>query len=378
MRIKAHDEVFLYTRYLMTDLSDRIQQANTLLAPYAVPHEGTLGRSVREEPDATRFPFQRDRDRIIFTKAYRRLKGKTQVFVSGIGDHYRTRLTHTTEVVMVSRNIARTLRLNEDLAECIGLAHDLGHPPFGHAGEEALNHWMQKHNSSFEHNLQSLRIVETLAEHSERYTGLNLNQEVLEGLMKHRTPYDVPQQHIERHPSLEALVVNIADEISYTAHDIDDGLPEGLFTLQKLLSVPLIAEITEKQGERTLLSILIDTLVSDLYAETTQNIEQKKIMTLHDVYEQSTSPIDFSTALRSKLDILRAFLWDNMYMHPAVKKRSARGQEIVIALCEHFLQNPHEQIQTLQKRNGSSLIEAVKDYVSGMTDAYAEQSFLAL
>src|SRR3989344_4963553 len=163
----------------MQTLSDRIDQANSLLAPYAVPHGTSLGRENPEEEDATRFPFQRDRDRIIHTQAFRRLKHKTQVFVVGKGDHYRTRLTHTMEVAQISRDMARTLGLNEDLAECIALANDLGHPPFGHAGEDALDQWMRDHGSHFEHNAQSLRIVTLLEEHSSLQKGLNLNREIL-------------------------------------------------------------------------------------------------------------------------------------------------------------------------------------------------------
>ncbi|HLD71473.1 MAG TPA: dNTP triphosphohydrolase, partial [Candidatus Peribacteraceae bacterium] len=178
----------------MKDLKERLAAANSLLAPYAVPHQGLLGRVHKEADDETRFPFQRDRDRIIHTQAFRRLKGKTQVFVTGdtnFGtDHYRTRLTHTLEVAILSRDMARTLGLNEDLAESVALAHDLGHPPFGHAGEEALDHWMHDYDLHFEHNAQSLRLATILEQHSSQWQGLNLNREILEGLQKHRTPHD--------------------------------------------------------------------------------------------------------------------------------------------------------------------------------------------
>ena len=231
----------------MQPLKDRLAAANTLLAPYAVPHEGVLGRTYPEAPDGTRFPFQRDRDRIIHTQAFRRLKGKTQVFVAGThgstqlttSDHVRTRLTHTMEVAQISRDIARTMGLNEDLAEAVALSHDLGHPPFGHAGEEALDRWMKKHGGSFEHNIQSHRVVTVLAEHSTQFPGLNLHQEILEGILKHRTPHDGgivsgemvsgEWSHSRSHdltthhsPSLEAQIVNLSDEIAYTGHDCED------------------------------------------------------------------------------------------------------------------------------------------------------------
>ena len=180
-------QVLVYYKWPVKTLDDRITAANSLLASHAVPIQGQRGREQKEPGDETRFPFQRDRDRIIHTQAFRRLKGKTQVFVAGEGDHYRTRMTHTMEVTQLSRDIARTLSLNEDLAECIALAHDLGHSPFAHMGEEALDAWMKKQGSHFEHNEQSLRVVTLLEEHSSAYRGLNLNREVLEGLKKHST-----------------------------------------------------------------------------------------------------------------------------------------------------------------------------------------------
>jgi len=185
----------------MKSLSEREALTSKLLEPYAVPLSGTLGREYLEEEDVTRFPFQRDRDRILHTQAFRRLKHKTQVFVSGHGDHYRTRITHTLDVAQISRDLARTLSLNEDLAECIALAHDLGHTPFGHAGEEAMNVCMQEYGRTFEHNEQSLRIVSVLESRSTKYDGLNLHREILEGLHKHRTPHDQPETVSAHAPS---------------------------------------------------------------------------------------------------------------------------------------------------------------------------------
>jgi dGTPase len=279
-----------------------------------------------------------------------------------VGDHYRTRLTHTLEVAQISRDMARTLGLNEDLAECIALAHDLGHPPFGHAGEDALNTWMSEKDSGFEHNQQSLRIVTVLDHRSSQYTGLNLNTEVLEGLMKHRTPFD---EGIEtRHsPSLEAQIVNIADEIAYTGHDTDDGLRAELFTIEDLESVQLIqdAKKAAEENDTSLRGALIHMLVMDIYANT-----------------GGQHPVQFSPKLREKLDDLRSFLWKNMYLHPQVQENANHGKEIVIALCNHYFEFPSPKVDALMQKHGSDRAQAVKDYVSGMTDAYAVSNFEAL
>jgi len=357
----------------MLPLAERIKQVDALLAPYAVPHAGTLGRIVKEPEDETRFPFQRDRDRIIGAQAFRRLKGKTQVFVAGGSDHVRTRLTHTMEVAQISRDIARTLGLNEDLAECIALAHDLGHPPFGHAGEEALDAWMRTQGGTFEHNEQSLRIVTLLEEHSSRFPGLNLNREVLEGLKKHVTPHDTPQGPAGCIPSLEGQLVNLADEIAYTAHDCDDGLHAKLFTLQDITAIALAKEAANRAETRgtSLRGALIHLLVSDLYATTKQELAAHAIRSPKDIAGTSATLVRFSSAMQRELDQLRAFLWQRLYLHPHVQSCNARGQAVVTALCQHFEHHPTEKILTLAKQTGGTLPEAIKDYVAGMTDPYA-------
>lgn len=362
----------MYTGPLMFSLQDRLQQANTLLAPYAVPHEGTLGRVVKEPDDETRFPFQRDRDRIIHTQTFRRLKGKTQVFVAGGSDHVRTRLTHTMEVAQISRDIARTLRLNEDLAECIALAHDLGHPPFGHAGEEALDAWMQTQGSRFEHNEQSLRIVTLLEEHSSLSQGLNLNREVLEGLHKHRTPYDDPPG-TGMMPHLEGQLVNLADEIAYTAHDCDDGLGAKLFTFDELTVLPLTKKAVAQSAARgtSLRGALIHLLVTDLYRSTEQELKTHAVHTQKDVSSAPTSLVRFSDAMQQELKELHDFLWQHLYLHPQVQACNAHGQSIVTALCRHYAKHPAEKIISLIKKTNGAPSEGIKDYVSGMTDAYA-------
>ncbi|MFA7682052.1 MAG: dNTP triphosphohydrolase [Candidatus Peribacteraceae bacterium] len=357
----------------MKPLSDRISQANALLASYAIPHQGLQGRMHKEPEDKTRFPFQRDRDRIIHTQAFRRLKGKTQVFVEGHGDHVRTRLTHTMEVAQISRDVARTLGLNEDLTECIALAHDLGHPPFGHAGEAALNEWMERHGSHFEHNEQSHRIVTVLEDHSSLFQGLNLNQEVLEGLLKHTTPHDRPAGALPHAPALEAQVVNIADEIAYTGHDCEDGIRAHLFTLEELITIPLAQKVHEHRKTRStsLRGAIIDVLVTDLYKTTEETLLSQCITTVDDVYAAQVPLVHFSDDLRQQLDLLRTFLMEHMYFHPQVRERSSLGEKTIQALCNHLITTPSAKVIALQQKTNGALEEAIKDYIAGMTDAYA-------
>jgi len=360
----------------MQSLADRIVQANSLLASYAIPHGGLKGRMHEEPEDDTRFPFQRDRDRIIHTQSFRRLKGKTQVFVAGHGDHVRTRLTHTMEVVQISRDIARTLGLNEDLTECIALAHDLGHPPFGHAGEATLDAWMQKFGLHFEHNEQSHRIVTVLEDHSSLYQGLNLNQEILEGLRKRSTPHDVPGEEVLP-VSLEAQVVNIADEIAYTGHDCEDGRRAKLFTPDELLNTSLARRAQDQAQPRgtSMRGAIIHILVHDLYGATEEALVSQRINTVEDVYRETTPLVQFSAALRKELDELRSFLSDNMYFHPQVLAKSEHGQEVVRGLCERYHSSPPEKVQELQQKTDGALEEAIKDYVAGMTDQYAMEQY---
>ncbi|MFH0770787.1 MAG: dNTP triphosphohydrolase [Candidatus Peregrinibacteria bacterium] len=358
----------------MLPLSQRIAQANALLAPYAVRHGEGRGREVSESEDATRFPFQRDRDRIIHTQAFRRLKGKTQVFVFGQSDHFRTRMTHTMEVAQISRDIARTLALNEDLAEAIALAHDLGHPPFGHAGESALDAWMRTRGKSFEHNEQSSRIVTVMERHSSLYQGLNLNSEILDGLRKHSTPHDAPLGgNEESGPTLEAQVVNIADEIAYTGHDIEDGLSAGLFSLGSLLQVPLALSAHDRAKVRgtEIRGSIIDLLVSDLYEASDKEIVSQRITTVDDVRAARAPLIRFSLSMAGALKELRGFLTESMYFHPSVLEVSQEAMGMLTEMCNWFLKNPSPKVLSLQSKTDGALDEAIKDYVSGMTDHYA-------
>lgn len=358
--------------FSMKSLSARIAAANSLLMAYAVPHGSGLGRVYPEPKDATRFPFQRDRDRIIHTQAFRRLKHKTQVFVSGHGDHYRTRITHTLEVAQLSRDIARTLGLNEDLAEAIALAHDLGHTPFGHAGEAAMNDCMRQYGGAFEHNHQSLRIVSVLEEKSMRYPGLNLSQEILDGLSKHR---DHTKTSDHRALSLEAQVVNLADEVAYTAHDTDDGLRAGLFTRADIQRTTLgkMASFRAEEAQSELRGAIVDMLVSDLYEETERRLKLHAVRTLEDVYASRTDLVSFSPSMLKHTTELRKFLWDRLYSSPSVLRQAARGKRMITCLFQAYMKNPPAKVRSLQKKTGGALEEAVKDYIAGMTDTYASE-----
>lgn len=360
----------------MLNLAERIKRASDLLAPYAVPVSGTLGRVYTEAEDATRFPFQRDRDRILHTQAFRRLKHKTQVFVSGHGDHYRTRITHTLEVAQVSRDIARTLGLNEDLAECIALAHDLGHTPFGHAGEEAMNACMEKHGGSFEHNEQSLRVVRILETRTSVYPGLNLNCEVLEGLLKHRTPHDHPGHILPRSPSLEAQAVNLADEIAYTAHDTDDGLRARQFDAADLGRTALgkLADMRAREKGTEIRGAIVDLLVTDLYAETGRALQKAKIRSLEDVYAATIPLVRFSPSMEEMLAEHREFLWQRLYRSASVLRQAAKGKRVLAKLFSLYMKKPPVKVKELMKRTGSTQAEAVKDFIAGMTDTYAVES----
>lgn len=343
------------------NIDDRIIEANKLLHPNAVPHEGRLGRRAEEAPDETRFPFQRDRDRIFHTTAFRRLQGKTQVFVSGEGDHFRTRLTHTMEVAQISRDVARALSLNEDLAECIALAHDLGHPPFGHTGEEAINVWMREHGEHFEHNEQSYRIVTILEKRSSHYIGLNLNREVEEGLLKHSSIH--PELGHTLQPTLEAEIANLADEVAYVSHDCDDGLMAGLFKVKELIEIPLAREAYDRSKERGtyMRGSLVHLMVKNLLATS------KPLLT----EDPTKTRIRFTEEMRSSLNELREFLANRMYPHPKIRLKADEGKEIVILLCRTYFQNPNDKILNIQERTGGTLIESIKDYVAGMTDGFA-------
>jgi len=356
------------------------EQEKNALAPYAVFSDSSQGRVVSEKEDPFRTCFQRDRDRIIHSKAFRRLKGKTQVFVASYGDHYRSRLTHTMEVAQFSRDIARTLGLNEDLAETIALAHDLGHTPFGHAGQEAMNEIMQKYNSRFEHNEQSRRVVEEIEFKTENYKGLNLSYEVLDGLIKHRTPYDSPEANDHLMPSLEAQIVNIADEIAYESHDIDDGIRAGIVHLKDLNELALWKEakkgvskkLSNELYSRTIISNIMTLIVDDLVNETEKNLQANKIQTLEDIYKQKYMIASFSNPMLSKVIELKDYLYKHFYQSHGVRTYNDRGKEVIHFLFEALYKSPdlmHEKAIESLKTQEKHIV--VKDYISGMTDNFA-------
>ncbi len=364
----------------MRSLAEREALTGPLLEPYAVPVRGGLGRVYPETEDTTRFPFQRDRDRILHTQAFRRLKHKTQVFVSGHGDHYRTRITHTLEVAQISRDIARTMGLNEDLAESIALAHDLGHTPFGHAGESAMNDCLKAFGHHFEHNEQSLRVVRLLESRTTLYPGLNVSLEILEGLLKHRTPHDHPDVLLPRSPSLEAQVVNLADEIAYTGHDTDDGLRAGLFTVADVASTALGRLAHGKALERSteLRGAIVDLLVTDLYMQTGKTLTSARIRTLDDVYRAKQLVVTFSAGMDTMLAEHREFLWQRLYKSPAVLRQAESGAKTITKLFAAYMAKPPAKVKELQKRTDAALHEAVKDYIAGMTDTFAVESLAAI
>lgn len=364
------------------------------LAPYAACPEQSRGRKYAEAAPEGRNEFQRDRDRIIHSTAFRRLEYKTQVFVNHEGDLFRTRLTHSLEVAQIGRGIARNLGLHEDLVEAVALAHDLGHTPFGHAGQDALNECMRDHGG-FEHNLQSLRVVDVLEQRYAEFDGLNLTFEVREGILKHCSPQnarqlgDVGQRFLDKgQPSLEAQVANLADEIAYNNHDVDDGLRSGLISLAQLAEVELFANhLAEVQGrypalgERTLIHEtvrrMINALVQDLCRQSKQNIVAANPASIGDV-RGNGALIAFSGDMQNQQRELKQFLRTNLYRHYRVNRMSSKAQRIVRDLFAVFNEDPALMPDEFQLRARSDKPRAVADYIAGMTDRYAIREFRRL
>ena len=364
------------------ELEERERQT---LAGYAQLSSETRGRLFSEPPPLWRTQYQRDRDRVIHSRAFRRLEYKTQVFLNGTGDHLRTRLTHTIEVAAMARSIARALRLNEDLAETIALAHDLGHPPFGHKGEAVLNRLMRRHGG-FEHNRQSLRIVEELEEKYPGFRGLNLTWEVREGLLKHQTSYDQPGQRkgfSAKSPSLEAQIANLADELIYGSHDLDDGLDAGLLSEKKLMrEVRLFADasrsVRQEHGELPaeirryfIIRCIIDLQVRDVVETSEAAILASGVKTADDVRKQPRPLVRHSRQRRGLNSELRAYLYKNLYFNPAVMEPNRRAGQMLSELFRHFVQHPREIGASSRKRaRKAGWHRAICDYISGMTDRY--------
>ena len=359
------------------------------LAPYAAHSEGGVGRRYAEAAHVSRSQFQRDRDRIIHSSAFRRLEYKTQVFLNHEGDLFRTRLTHSLEVAQIGRSLARNLRLNEDLVEAISLAHDLGHTPFGHVGQDVLNECMKEYGG-FEHNLQSLRVVDELEQHYGAYDGLNLMFETREGILKHcslnnaRLLGPVAQRFIDRtQPSLEAQLTNLADEIAYNSHDIDDGLRSGLITIGQLEQVEFFARLWRDvqqafpglSGRRAIyetLRRLITALADDLIATSSARIAEAAPKDIGDV--RAAPPlIRFSDGMRKDATELKRFLHANLYRHYKVNRMRVKASRIVRELFDAFMSEPVLLPPDYQDQSGDVNKQARKiaDYIAGMTDRYA-------
>jgi dGTPase len=356
------------------------------LAAYAQMSGDSRGREHKEPSPDWRTEYQRDRDRVIHSRAFRRLEYKTQVFLNGAGDHLRTRLTHTIEVAAISRNISRALRLNEDLAETIALAHDLGHSPFGHKGEAVLDRLMRKHGG-FEHNRQSLRIVEELEQKYPRFSGLNLTWEVREGLVKHRTAYDRPTGgpgFAAQSPSLEAQVANLADEIAYSSHDLDDGLDSGLLSEKQLnQEVKLwrqtsgmvkrqFGQLPDERRHYFILRCLIDLQVKDVVTTTEAQIDRARVTSADEVRLQAKPLVRFSSQRRKLNQELSRFLYKNLYYSPEVNEPHVRARQILEELFSFYLKN-HREIggQARKRARYDGWPRAICDYLAGMTDRYA-------
>ena len=351
------------------------------------------GRIFKEYSSKYRSPFQRDRDRIIHSASFRRLKHKTQVFVNTEGDHYRTRITHSMEVAQIARSIARYLNLNEDLSETLSLAHDLGHTPFGHAGEEALNECMEDYGG-FDHNLQTLRVVMFLENKYLKFNGLNLSIETLEGLLKHNGPIDdlnlvenligvkrfKKMINFNTYPSLEAQISSISDDIAYNNHDIQDGINANLFKLEELVEINFFKDIYKKYKNKInkqnykvatyqVIRDSIDIMIKDLIKNTKKNLRLNKIKNYKDINKTSFLMVDFSEKIKNSENEIRFFLKTKMYNNKSVLIKNDKGKIIIKRLFNKIIKNPKKFIKNKQLANDK--YRNISDFISGMTDRYA-------
>jgi len=354
------------------------------LAPYAALSSASRGRIFKEKPHPYRTEFQRDRERIIHSRAFRRLEYKTQVFINHEGDHYRTRLTHTIEVAQIARSIARALRLNEDLAEGIALAHDLGHTPFGHAGERELNALLADHGG-FEHNRQSLRVVDELEKRYPDFNGLNLTWETREGIIKHSSTHDHPDCKDfspGTQPSLEAQIIDLADEIAYNNHDLDDGLSSGILSAGDVKKLALWALGEERYNREPrgdlkvrrqgIIRSIIDLLVSDLIDNTLHRIGQFSIKNFNNVIQAETKTVAFSRKIESANLELKNFLMDNLYQHYRVARMTIKAEMVIRDLFQIYTNHPDTLPEDYQKKYPrDGVVITARDYIAGMTDRFA-------
>ena len=351
------------------------------------------GRIIKETVSKYRSPFQRDRDRIIHSASFRRLKHKTQVFVNSDGDHYRTRITHSMEVAQIARSIARYLNLNEDLAETLSLAHDLGHTPFGHAGENSLNECMNKYGG-FDHNLQTLRIVMFLENKYFKFIGLNLSIETLEGLLKHNGPVNnlnlvnnligvnrfKKKINFKTYPSLEAQISSISDDIAYNNHDIQDGINANLFKLEELIEINFFKDIYKNYARKInkqnykiaiyqIIRDSIDIMIKDLINNTKKNLANSNVKSFKDISKTNHFMVEFSEKIKNSENEIRFFLKTKMYDNKKVINKNNEGKLIVKKLFNKIIQNPIKFISKEQLSNDK--YRAISDFISGMTDRYA-------
>jgi dGTPase len=378
--------------HLVRTREDLEEAERPALAAFGMKSADSRGRRQGEEKDAYRTEFQRDRDRILHSTAFRRLIGKTQVFVSDTGDHYRTRLTHSLEVAQIARSIARSLGLNQDLTEAVAIAHDLGHAPFGHSGGDALDELMKDHGG-FEHNRQSLRILDYLEVQYPGFRGLNLTYEVRESILKHRRPFEGPayaDYHPEEGPLLEAQLVDVADGIAYNSHDLDDGVRSGILDPEALDSVPLLVTVKQevlgrhpglggKALVQKMVAGIINHLVRDLLQNTARRIQDLGIRTVADVRKTREIVVALSPATMKAEAGLRKFLFDNFYTHDRVQGMRHRSKVFLAALFEAFTAEPAllpRRFRELADKDGVQ--RATADYIAGMTDGYAQRIYRRL
>jgi len=367
-----------FTREKLEDIEDKA------LAPYGARSRDTKGRAHKDKEPGYRTSFQRDRDRILHTTAFRRLEYKTQVFINFEGDYFRTRLTHTLEVAQVGRTVARSLGANEDLIEGICLAHDLGHAAFGHSGERVLNKLMKEHGG-FDHNKQSLRIVTKLEQRYPNFPGLNLSWEVLEGIVKHETEYDVSDADDfdpELRGNLEAQIANVADELAYTTHDLDDGLRSGMITPAMLSDLALWKRLSKEIGwtgeilsdldRHRLIRKLIGILVGDVIEATSKRIEESKAQSALDLQNLDHNVIGYSEEILQTNREIKDFLYSKLYRHHRVLRMAKRAENVLRSLFESFVDEPNmlpPEFRELVEERG--LQRTICDYLAGMTDRYA-------
>ena len=369
------------------------KQEEDALASFAMRSGASRGRAFAETEHPFRLVFQRDRDRIIHSSAFRRLEYKTQVFVNHEGDYYRTRLTHTMECAQITRTVARMLGLNQDLAEAVALAHDLGHTPFGHAGEHVLADLMKDHDG-FDHNSQSLRIVEVLEQRYPQFQGLNLSYEVREGIVKHSGRFDRPRVadfDATSAPPLEAQIVDYCDEVAYNGHDIDDGIQSGLITVEDLDGVELwdeaFAEVRRAWPEAGFsvlryqaVRLIIDRLVRDLIEAIEGRLESHGIETLEDIRKLMPPIAGPSREMDSKLRQLKARLMERLYQHQRVRRMGAKAARVMRGLFEAYMDDPRQMPPHIVERAGSetTMARVIADYIAGMTDRFAFEEYAKL